>query len=138
MTVKLSILFLNISYAILAINYPNDNTYLYVIGVLCMIMAKAALIWDGAEKLNVKSLIITIALSITGGYIGYVIGLAFFLEREMIRLVVLLAFVFLGDMILFGIKQDFPEIFKTVLKGAANLLIKKLDKNNNQDNETIE
>lgn len=135
---KSSILFINFSVSVLAIS-GSDNIVLYSVGVLCVLLAKLALMWEGAEKINIKAWVISLILSITGGYIGYIIGIAFFLEREMIRLVVMLACLYLGDLMLLGLRQNFPDIFKKLLHGGATALLNKMDNSNKkEDNENIE
>jgi len=134
MSNRIGLFCIDIALSIMILQSVDSSMVLYVIGIICILAAKIALIWNDQAKLTTKAIIITSVLSIAGGYIGYLIGLIWFPDREMVRLGILLLFVYLGDTILIGLKAQFPELYKSILKGGANAIIKKIggDKEENE------
>lgn len=126
---KIGLFCVDTALSIMILQSVDSSMILYIIGVICILAAKIALLWNEESKLTTKAIIITSVLSVAGGYIGYLIGLIWFEDKEMIRLGILLLFVYLGDTILIGLKSQFPELYKSILKGGANAIIKKMGGN---------
>jgi predicted neutral ceramidase superfamily lipid hydrolase len=120
---------LNFGLSVLAVSVSRDNTALYIIGVLCVLLAKLALLWDGDKKLSTKSVIISIVLSLSGGYLGFLIGLVLVPDKELLRLVILLVFIYIGDVILATVKSEAPIFVKSILNSGVKAIQKKLGDN---------
>lgn len=123
---KLPLLFIDLAFAIMLMHMADNSSTLYVLGIFIILAAKIALIWKDSSSINFKTILITAILCMAGGYVGYLVGLVFFAERELVRLCILLAFVFLGDAIIIGLHINFPSLYKSILKGSAKAIIKKM------------
>lgn len=132
MLTKLIIFLFNLAFVILAV--AVSSLWLYLIGILVVLLAKLAILWDESNNISFKTIFITFILSITGGYIGYLVGLQLFPNHDMKRLLVLLVSIYLGDIILIGLKKQSPELLKKLLTGVLGAGLKKLGGEDNKEN----
>lgn len=109
-----------------AVELIDSNLWFYAVAVIAGMLAKIGIFINSRKTINWRTVFVALTLTLVGGIIGYVVGLAFFLDKVFIRFMIICGSTFLGEIGLVTLAKASPKLFNKILQGWATSVVNKM------------